>query len=91
MKFKRNYRVPRSEFHNFLDDHKKELMSISYDVPSMYYLITIEREMSEQACHLEFLHDLRESEETTLEEKNAIDYAIGAIKTLTDMGVLKDD
>lgn len=91
MIIKKHFRVPRSSFHDFLDEHKSHPMTISYDKPTMYYLIDIERDMSETDIHLESLHDLRESEETSLEEKNAIDYAISAIKTLIDMGVLKDD
>ena len=56
------------------------------------YKVTVTHDCSEPEFHMEVLHTFFTEHlhgELTMEEKNAIDYAIGAIKTLVDMGVLK--
>ena len=89
MKSSHHYNVPKDKFDDFLDKHKGEPMVISYQSPLQTYIVTIETDLSEPEFHMDALLDLRDSEEVTLEEKNAIDYSISAIKTLIDMGVLK--
>ena len=59
---------------------------------SCYEVIWMEKS-AESNYMLEILHSLQKECETEqrLEEQDALDYAIGAIKTLQDMGALEND
>ena len=73
----------------FITEHYKEPLVITLSEDS--YQVTVDTEMSEPEYNMSQLQFLTSSAALTPEEKNAIDYAIGAIKTLVDMGVLNDD
>lgn len=80
------------DIHSFLDSHKGEKMQVMWDSFKLAYRVEIERDMTEAEFNMEVLRSFAVEHlhgELTMEERNAIDYAIGAIKTLQDMGVIK--
>lgn len=89
MKVRKRYTVPKEEFDGFLTEHYKEPLVITLGEDS--YQVTVDTEMSEPEYQMSTLHLLADNTDMTPEELNAIDYAISAIKTLIDMGVIKDD
>ena len=76
----------------FLRAHKGDKVQVvSIDEFGKYH-VTYEHDCSEAEFNMKVLHTFQNENihgELTTEEKNAIDYAIGAIKTLADMGVLQ--
>ena len=89
MKVRKRYTVPKEQFDMFITEHYKEPLVITLSEDS--YQVTVDTEMSEPEYNMSTLHLLADNTDITPEESNAIDYAIGAIKTLVDMGVLNDD
>ena len=76
----------------FLHTHKDDKIRVESIDEFGKYHITYEHDYTAPEFNMKLLADIRNS--TTIyhlncEELNAIDYAIGAIKTLADMGVLK--
>ena len=60
-----------------------------FDDESDRYIFRITEEVTEPIFNIQNLHDIAEDNELTLEQQNAIDYGISAIKTLIDMEVIK--
>lgn len=75
----------------FLHVHKGDNVRVDSIDEFGRYHITYEHDCTEAEFNMNVLRALADSVKYYLtdEEKNAIDYAIGAIKTLADMGVLK--
>ena len=91
MKIREHVIVDNNDIHKFLKEHRNDNICVEEIIHSGYK-ISFDREYTEPEFHMEVLHTFYTEHlhgELTMEEKNAIDYAIGAIKTLVDMGVLK--
>lgn len=90
MKVTEHYTVPIESLPDFLADHVDEVLKIGA-ITETEVAITIAQEYSEPEFHMGVLLNIAKSHVATAEEKNAANYAINAIKTLMDMGVLNDD
>ena len=90
MKVIENYNVPIESISDFLADHVDEVLKIK-SITETNVAIGIEQDYTEAELHMFHLRKFIESGEATAEEELAAEYAINAIKTLVDMGVLKDD
>lgn len=93
MKIREKVTIHEDEILPFLHSHRDNKVHIvSIDEFNRYH-VTYEADYTEAEFNMKVLHTLEVSNiqqiELTEEEKAAIDYAIGAIKTLVDMGVLK--
>ena len=91
MKIREKIKLGEEDIIPFLHAHKGDnVQVVSIDEFGKYH-ITYEHECTEAEFNMNVLRTLADSTKLYLtdEEKNAIDYAIGAIKTLADMGVLK--
>jgi hypothetical protein len=88
MKVRETYVVPKSSLEEFLSTHIDETIIVKVITQSdiAFY---IDQEYTEPELHMFHLRKFVESGDATPEEQNAAEYAIGAIKTLMDMGVLK--
>lgn len=76
----------------FLKEHSGQDMKIEWTAGANLFTVTRTCDYTEAEFNMEVLHSLLVQNlhgELIEEEKAAIDYAIGAIKTLADMGVLK--
>lgn len=90
MKITKSVTVPNNALISFLIDNKgKTLEFVDVDVKEQRATFRITEEVTEPIFNAQNLHDIAEENELTLEQQNAIDYGISAIKTLIDMGVLK--
>ena len=88
MKVYEHYEVPNEELPTFLSSHFEETLIIKeYDGNKFH--IAISQDYTEPELHMYHLRKFVESGDATPEEQNAAEYAIGAIKTLMDMGVIK--
>ena len=91
MLFIEHIKVSAKDLHKFLAAHSGEaisMMRLSKDI----YEVDLMKDYTESHFYMEILRSFDNRNlfpALTMEEKNAIDYAIGAIKTLVDMGVLK--
>lgn len=90
MKAIETYKVPKTELHKFLAEHEDETLQVSRITPSEI-IFNIYKDVPETEFHMKALYSITQQHNLAKEELNAIDYAISAIKTLIDMGVLKDD
>lgn len=90
MKVTEHYTVPIESLPDFLSDHVDEVLKV-VSITETEVAITITQEYSEPEFHMGVLLNIAKSHVATAEEKNACEYAINCIKTLTDMGVLNDD
>ena len=90
MKVLENYAVPIDELADFLLDRVDEKLIIK-KFTKEEVTIAIEKEYTEAEFHMGVLFNIAHHTDTTLEEKNACEYAINCIKTLDDMGVIKND
>ena len=90
MKVIENYDVPIESIPDFLADHVDEILKIK-SITETNVAIAIEQDYTEAELHMFHLRKFIESGEATPEEELAAEYAINAIKTLVDMGVLTDD
>ena len=88
MKVFEHYDVPIEELPSFLSSHIDETLTVKEYTDTKLH-ITIAQEYTEPELHMFHLRKFVESGDATPEEQNAAEYAIGAIKTLMDMGVLK--
>jgi hypothetical protein len=88
MKVRERYEVPTNKLNEFLSDHIDETIIIKKVTPLEIHF-SIEQEYTEPELHMFHLRKFVESGDATPEEQNAAEYAIGAIKTLMDMGVIK--
>ena len=82
------YKVPKTELHKFLTEHEDEALQVSSITPTDV-IFNIYKDVPETEFNMKALHTIAQQHRLTKEESNAIDYAIGAIKTLEEMGVLK--
>ena len=92
MIWQRKEHIPPQKFCSYLKEHTGETLTIEWTAGTNLFTVTSEGNYSEAEFNMEVLHTLSVENlhgELVEEEKNAIDYAIGAIKTLADMGVLK--
>lgn len=88
MKVLEHYEVPIEELPSFLSSHVDETLIIKEYTDTKFH-IAIAQEYTEPELHMFHLRKFIESGDETPEEQNAAEYAINAIKTLMDMGVLK--
>ena len=92
MKVVEHFTVPLEDIPDFLNEHIDETLIIrECDLESSAVKVDIQKDYTETEFHMGVLFNLAHAEDATLETKNAVDFALGAIKTLIDMGVLKDD
>lgn len=82
------YEVPITKLDEFLADHIDQFVKIVKVEPNNA-TFKIEQDYTEPELHMFHLRKFIESGDATPEEQNAAEYAINAIKTLMDMGVLK--
>ena len=90
MKAIETYKVPKTELHKFLAEHEDESLQVSRITPTEI-IFNISKDVPETEFNMKALYAITQQHTLTKEEANAINYAISAIKTLVDMGVLKDD
>lgn len=88
MKVHEVYEVPTSNLSYFLSNHIGEAITIK-EVTSTEIHFYIEQEYTEAELQMFHLRKFIESGDATSEEEDAAEYAINAIKTLLDMGVIK--
>lgn len=92
MKIRERIELDEEDILSFLRAHKGDNVQVVSIDKYGRYLITHEHDSTESEFNMKVLHTFQNENihgTLTTEEKNAIDYAIGAIKTLVDMGVLK--
>ncbi len=90
MKITKSVSVPNDKLISFLIDNKgKTLEFVDVDLKEQRATFKITENVTEPIFNIQNLHDIAEDNELTVEQQNAIDYGISAIKTLEDMGVLK--
>ena len=88
MKVRETHIVPKFSLEEFLSTHVDETITVKEVTPSDI-IFFIDQEYTEPELHMFHLRKFVESGDATPEEQNAAEYAINAIKTLMDMGVLK--
>lgn len=91
MIFIEHVKVPAKDLHRFLAAHSGEAIAFM-ETSKGIYQVDVMKDYTESHFYMEILRSFDNRNlfpALTMEEKNAIDYAIGAIKTLVDMGVLK--
>lgn len=92
MKVVENYTVPIEDIPDFLNEHIDETLTIrECNLDTGIMKVDIKQEYTEPEYHMGILLTIANSHSATEDEKKAANYAINAIKTLIDMGVLKDD
>lgn len=89
MKVREKYAVPNSNLYEFLSNHIDETIIVNTVTSQGSVIFSIEQDYTEPELHMFHLRKFIESGDATPEEQNAAEYAINAIKTLMDMGVLK--
>lgn len=90
MKITKKVAIPLSDLNTFLQAKKdSDLHIVKFDSEAERYIFRITEEVTEPIFNIQNLHDIAEDNELTVEQQNAIDYGISAIKTLIDMGVIK--
>lgn len=92
MKIKEKVYVAERNTLSFLHDHIGDTIHIDAHDCFKTFTFTIETDCTKAEFNMKVLHTFQNENihgKLTIEEKNAIDYAIGAIKTLADMGVIK--
>ena len=92
MIWQRKEHIPPQKICSYLKEHTGETLTIEWTAGANLFTVTSEVNYSEAEFNMEVLHTLLvENLHGALvdEEKNAVEYAIGAIKTLVDMGVIK--
>lgn len=83
-----HFTVPVKNLNEFLAEHIGQPIKIIKVTPCEVFF-KIEQHYTEPELHMFHLRKFIESGDATPEEQNAAEYAINAIKTLMDMGVLK--
>lgn len=91
MKVKRHKLIAKNNLWKFTTEHVGETFMI-HKVTAEYVDLEQEIEQTEVEMHMEHLRTLLEYDEYLKEEeKAAIEYAIECIKTLDDMGIIKEN
>lgn len=92
MKVVEHYTVPIEDIPDFLNEHIDETLTIrECNLDKGIMKVDIQQDYTEPEYHMGILLTIANSHSATEDEKKAANYAINAIKTLIDMGVLKDD
>lgn len=92
MKITKTVVIPHDGLIQFLFNSKRKPLEVAeVDVKEKKVYFQITEDVTYPVFNIQNLHDIAEYNELTLEQQNAIDYGISAIKTLIDMGVIKDD
>ena len=92
MKVREKIKLGEEDILPFLRAHRGDNVRVDSIDEFGKYHISYEHDYTEAEFNMKVLHTFQNENihvALTTEEKNAIDYAIGAIKTLVDMGVLK--
>lgn len=90
MKVMEVFEVPHDKVTEFFAEHTDEYIKIS-EVTSENVTFKIPHDYTGAELHMFHLLKFAESEDSKPEEKDACYYAISAIKTLQDMGVIDND
>ena len=77
------------ELTNFLADNYNRPYYVKRNSAQMCFEVYADEEVTEPQFNIANLSEISHDNELTMEQANAIDYGISAIKTLVDMGVLK--
>ena len=89
MKIKEHFTFPSfEELSAFITTHKYSKITVEFDGSTNTYNVTTESDTTEAEFNMGNLSYIAKEHDLTLEQRNAIDYGISAIKTLVDMGVL---
>lgn len=90
MKVRETYIVPKVMTHinEFLSTHVDETIIVK-EITSSDIIFSIDQDYTEAELQMFHLRKFIESGDATPEEEDAAEYAINAIKTLLDMGVIK--
>lgn len=87
-----HYTVPIEDIPDFLNDHTDEtLITRECDIDNGILKVDIKQDYNESEYYMGVLLTIANSHSALEEERKAANYGINAIKTLIDMGVLKDD
>ena len=90
MKIKENFTFPTfEELSAFITTHKYSKITVEFDGSTSTYNVTTESDTTEAEFNIGNLSYIAKEHDLTMEQRNAIDYGISAIKTLIDMGILK--
>lgn len=90
MKITKKVAIPVADVYDFLKEKEGADIHIEkFDDAFDRYIFRITEEITEPIFNIQNLHDIAHDNELTMEQQNAIDYGISAIKTLIDMGVIK--
>lgn len=73
----------------FLNGNKNSSFYIKHNAIRNSFEVYAYEEVTEPQFNIANLSEISHDNELTMEQANAIDYGISAIKTLVDMGVLK--
>ena len=84
------YEVPNCQLFDFFKKHKGENIRVSEVAPD-HITLKIPHDYTEAELHMFHLRKFAESGDARPEEIDACNYAINAIKTLQDMGVIAND
>lgn len=90
MKVREHILLSKDNFLKYAMEHIGESFKF-YSATPNYVDIVQEVEQTEAEMHAEHLHNILEYTDVTEEEKAAIEYAIECIKTLDDMGIIKEN
>ncbi len=74
---------------NFLTTNQTYPFYVKRNPEALCFEVYEEEEVTEPEFNIAHLSEISHDNELTMEQANAIDYGISAIKTLVDMGVLK--
>ena len=92
MKVVEQYTVPIEDIPDFLNEHIDETLTIrECNIDTGIMKVDIKQEYTEPEYHMGILLTIANCPNASEDEKKAANYGINAIKTLIDMGVLKDD
>lgn len=90
MKVMEVFEVPHDRVSEFFAEHTDEYIKITEVTPE-HVTFKIPHDYTEAELHMFHLRKFAESEDARPEEIDACNYAIAAIKTLKDMGVIDND
>lgn len=74
---------------DFLIANHDSYYNIKADTVNHQFIVVDAQEVTEPEFNIANLSEISHDNELTMEQANAIDYGISAIKTLVDMGVIK--
>lgn len=93
MKIIEHFNVPEKDLSRFLNELQGNYFTIAPNRGRREFHVTTENDYTESEFNMLVLRTLLNNSKRTVfltdEEKNALEYSISCIKTLTDMGVIK--